>query len=165
MTHLDFSDGVGWLALAVTILFAFLGWLANRRLSGRVDDATSLFERMSDALERRNEIAEQALEASRDASTHQALGQPRIWLTENLKKNRYVLRNLGPGPVSGVRIDASRIDCIARDLPDGVDLEQGQSHGFLLIGTWQSGGAPDEIWVKTDEDPEWRPVKLEHIYD
>jgi hypothetical protein len=165
LEHLDFSDGVGWIALGLSVILGLSGWVANRRLSKRIEGANSQFDRMASALEHRNQIAEEALEADRVAASPNHEDIPRIWLTENLRKNKYILRNMGPGPATGVRIDPSRIECIKRDLPDGVTLEQGQSHAFLLFGTWQSGGAPDEIWVRSDDEPEWRPVRLEHIYD
>lgn len=68
---------------------------------------------------------------------------------------------MGPGSVTGGEVDLSRIECVVRDLPPKFDLQENAGLPFLMFGTFQTGGPPSEIWVRTDLEPEWSVVALE----
>lgn len=84
----------------------------------------------------------------------------RGWIVENPSKHKFVLRNLGPGRATGVTLDLARIDCVVRSAPEGVSLEEGEGHAIGLIGTFQTGGPPEQLWVMTDEEPDWVAVPI-----
>lgn len=153
---MEWGDVPSWVGIALSLGGA--GWAYLNSRKAKIDsrkakiDAAQAEERSDQAL-----IASQSMASSSNrmadslAEIAHAYAQARpgpgelptvrkpAWNVEYRTGNAYVLRNVGTAAASHVLADAGT--SIAKNLPvgDGVTLEVGQGHQFLLIGAW---GAP-----------------------
>ncbi|MGI8515569.1 MAG: hypothetical protein ACR2NT_10625 [Acidimicrobiia bacterium] len=76
------------------------------------------------------------------------------WELTRLSGYNFQLRNISREFARGVTIDPAQImeGVLHRDLPNGIDVRGGASHGFLIQGTWGKS-LPRELWVTWEGGP------------
>jgi hypothetical protein len=149
-------DATGW-AVVVAIGAAIPSWIAvgaawtkagmadgrAERAEARAEelvqaaqDANVQYQRMADAMERR-ERAKEGSGGSLVASTQRGQQQVEFFI-EHRKGSLYALRNFGPEEATNVKAVNVPEGLVWRDMPDGVTLGPMQSHQIFMTGTGQT---------------------------
>jgi hypothetical protein len=142
--QLNMGDVPGWTALGVAIIAVIVSVRANRHAKDSADaskDSAGSARRSADAAERQAAAAEKALPPPPPAVD---------WEIEHLSNEGYMLRNIGVGTATGVKIDLERAGIIRDlDLGDGTVPRRGTLR-FLLSPTLARMSLPSELWVSWD---------------
>ncbi|MFG3300351.1 hypothetical protein [Micromonospora chersina] len=144
--RIDMGDAPAWVALLASVGAILVSLRANRHAKESADAA----RRSADAAERQAEAAEAALPPP----------PPQVaWRVEWVNRQRYLLRNIGVGPATGLRIDV-------RDAHPLVGLNETEEpippNGSVsfLISASMGRPAPTELFLTWDgqEEPVAVPV-------
>lgn len=141
-----------WIAVGLSLtgmvgsLVAALWALRERKRAGEAADRSeSRAEESLDALQSMDGSLQRIAMnfAARSLPSMQTSSAPGVdFLVEHRGKGTFVLRNVGVDAATNVSVSVPQ-RVITRDLPDGVDLQVGQGHQFLVIATMQSPSAVD----------------------
>ncbi|MGW3811253.1 hypothetical protein [Micromonospora sp. NPDC005113] len=138
--QLDLGDVPAWAALAVSVGAIVVALRSNRHAKA----SAAASRRSADAAERQAQAAEAALPPP----------PPQVsWRVEHVNRQRYVLRNIGVGTATGLRIDV-------RDGHPLVGLEREEKaippNGSIsfLIAASMGRPHPTELWLTWDGQDE-----------
>jgi hypothetical protein len=92
----------------------------------------------------------------RDAEVDAARPRPELRV-DRIRGVRYILRNVGTGPAANVATVRAGEPDQCRDLPDGVTIEPGDGHEFVIVAA-MGLPVPTAIYVTWDGQDE--PVAL-----
>ncbi|TDC42076.1 hypothetical protein [Micromonospora sp. KC213] len=145
--QLDLGDVPAWTALVLSGAAVYVATRANRHArdsAAASKDSAGSARRSADAAERQALAAEAAIPPP----------PPQVaWRVEWVSKQRYLLRNIGVGTATGVKVEVRNAHPLAGlKLGDGT-LESNQSVSFLIMGS-MGRPAPTELWVSWDGQEE-----------
>lgn len=140
---------VSLVALGVSVWSATLSWKSLKWERTAAQSA----RRSAEAAERANLLTERALARS------EATGVERVvvtaspadvsWRIERAGKNRFVLRNTGTAIAEHVSVDDQQLaGVITKNLPTDAVVRPGEGVDLLLMGSWQGGGLPNQLYVR-----------------
>lgn len=140
------AAGVAVLALAVSVWSAGLSWRSLRWERSAAQSA----RRSAEAAERANLLTERVLAGAGTVAVDSPSTAPDVsWRIESAGKNRFVLRNIGTGVAEHVGVDDAQLgDVMSSHLPTDAVVRPGEGVDVLLRGTWQSGGLPNQLYVR-----------------
>jgi hypothetical protein len=152
--------GVALLALGVAIWSATLAW---KSLTWERASAQSA-RRSAEAAERANLLTERVLAGTgSNAAARAATTAPSdvSWRIEPAGGNRFVLRNTGTGIAEHVGVDGEQLaGVISSNLPTDAVVRPGEGVDVLLMGTWQGGGLPNQLYVRWAGSDGYQAVPL-----
>lgn len=157
---IEVGDAATWGGTLIGVLMAGSALWQNHRQS-KIQAAQNLVQReaaeqahrQTEAAERRALAVEQMLaqlmspspQSEAEASTASDLPEIR-WTVERRGKHVYVLRNVGNGTATAVRVDPANLPPVARNVPEDAVVRQNESVEFLMAATL-GGPLPNEIWL------------------
>lgn len=158
---MELGDIPAWVACA----FAAAAFVVSLKARGDGKRSANASQTSADASVRSAAAAEEALalqrqEVEQRRAAEEEAARPRPDLkVEFVRDRQYALQNQGTGPASKVTVLDRGLPPMVNNIPVDVDLEPGESHLFLMVGT-MGGPVPPQIYVTWDgqEDPVPLPV-------
>jgi hypothetical protein len=134
--QVDLGDVPAWAALLVSAGAVWVATRANRHAR----ESASAAQRSADAAERQAQAAEAAL----------PLPPPDVaWRIEHVNRQRFLLRNIGVGVATGLRIDVRDAHPLAGLVNLDEPVPPNGSVSFLITGSLGKP-SPTELWLTWD---------------